>query len=288
MTTRKKQLASPETIRTYFGRPTQEVARLVDTHTRAVQAWLSSRAPQAARFDGLGVTATSTGLQVPLLNLALGAYYPPHINDDTIAGEIENIKLFFARRDVPWYWWIGPQPNPANIDDRLLQHSLVCDRPGLPALAARLPTHFPSLNPQAKVWQAASRADLKAASTIRRTAFGFPEGAGLTYFEDMADDWLRGDPARLFLVRLGDGPPAAIGALIIGAEIPGIYIMATLPEWGRRGLGKAVMAHMLSIAMEEGHQIIALTAGVKGYPLYRQFGFEHIFDYKIFTPVSQK
>jgi GNAT superfamily N-acetyltransferase len=223
-----------------------------------------------------------------LLNLALGAHYPPNTNGNTVASEIESVKSFFTQRDVPWYWWIGPQSNPANIGERLLQHDLVFDRPGLPALAARLPTHFPSPNPHAQVWQAATRTDLEAASTIRRVAFGFPKGVGLTYFEDMAADWLRGDPARLFLVRLDDGPPAAIGALIMGAGIPGIYIMATLPAWGRRGLGKAVMTHMLSTATEEGHQIIALTAGVKGYPLYRQFGFEHIFDFKIFAPNSQK
>ena len=97
----------------------------------------------------------------------------------------------------------------------------------------------------------------------------------------MSDDWLCGDPARLYLARLGNGPPAAIGALIMGAGIPGVYVMATLPEWGRRGLSKAILARILSEAAAEGHDMTALTAGPKGYPLYRQFGFEHIFDYTI-------
>jgi predicted N-acetyltransferase YhbS len=60
--------------------------------------------------------------------------------------------------------------------------------------------------------------------------------------------------------------------------------MATLPEWGRRGLGKAILARILTDAAADGHDLIALTAGVKGYPLYRQFGFEHIFDYAIYRP----
>jgi len=286
--TTRKQPASPETIQARFGQSWDDVARLADMHTRTVQAWLSSRAPQAARFDGLGVTATSTGLPVRLLNLGLGSHYPPETRDETISTEIEKVKTFFTNRNVPWYWWIGPHTSPANIGERLAQHGLVDGSPGLPALAAPLPTTFPALNQKAHVWQANSRADLEAASTIRRIAFGFPEGAALTYFEDMAEDWLRGDPARLYLVGLDDGPPVAIGALIMGAGIPGIYIMATLPEWGRQGLGKAVMAHMLSESMAEGHSIIALTAGVKGYPLYRQFGFEHIFDYKIFMPAPDE
>jgi GNAT superfamily N-acetyltransferase len=103
----------------------------------------------------------------------------------------------------------------------------------------------------------------------------------------MADDWLRGNPARLFLTKVGDGPPAAIGALIMGADIPGIYVMATQPEWGRQGLGKAVMARMVSAATAEGHTMLILTAGDMGYGLYKKFGFEHIFNYKLFGVISR-
>jgi len=148
-------------------------------------------------------------------------------------------------------------------------------------MVAPLPAKCPPLNPGAQVWLAQGRDDLEAASTIRRIAFGFPDGAAPDYFEAMADDWLGGDPARLYLARLGKGPPAAIGALIMGAGIPGVYVMATLPEWGRRGLGKAILARILVDATAERHGLVALTAGVKGYPLYRQFGFEHVFDYSL-------
>ncbi|MBI1878765.1 MAG: GNAT family N-acetyltransferase, partial [Chloroflexi bacterium] len=68
-----------------------------------------------------------------------------------------------------------------------------------------------------------------------------------------------------------------------GAELPGVYVMATLPEWGRQGLGRAILARILAQAAAEGHSLIMLTAGDQGYPLYRRFGFEHIFDYNIFS-----
>jgi GNAT superfamily N-acetyltransferase len=280
------QPASPETIQARFGRSWAEIARLSDLHTRTVQAWLSSRAPQANRFEGQGVKASSTGLRVPLLNLALGCDFPPETEEKTIDAEIEAVKAFFAHREVPWSWWIGPYTNPPDVTGLFARHQLVFEPPGLPAMAAPLPDPGPALNPELQVWQAADINDLKAASFIRRMAFRFPEGTALTYFEDMADDWLRGDPARLYLARAGHGPPVAIGALILGAEVAGIYIMATLPEWGRRGLGKAVMARMVNQAMAEGHRLLVLTAGTKGYPLYRQFGFEHIFDYQIFKLVE--
>ena len=170
---------------------------------------------------------------------------------------------------------------PAHLE----RHGLAFDPPPLPALVAALPAHCPSLNPDAHVWLADSRADLEAASAIRRIAFRFPEGAALDYFEAMADDWLSGHPARLYLARLADGPPAAIGALIVAAGYPGVYVMATLPEWSRRGLGKAILARILADAATDRHRLIVLTASSRGYPLYRQFGFEHIFDYAIYRLV---
>ncbi len=269
------------TLADRLGMPSDALVRLADEHTMAVQAWLSTRARHAARFDGLGVTAGSSGYMVTLLNLALGANYPPGTSDAFISSEIEAVKAFFADRGVPWYWWLGPRPHPPDMGKRLERHGLAFDRSSLPALVAPLPARCPPLNPRAQVWQAASRTDLAAASAIRRIAFRFPEGTALDYFEAMAEDWLRGSPARLYLARLPGGPPAAIGALILGAGVPGVYVMATLPQWGRRGLGKAILARVLSDAAADGHTSIVLTASRFGYPLYRQFGFQHVFDYRI-------
>ena len=276
--------ASPETILDRLGTPWDEVVRLTDEHTMAVQGWLSTRAPSAERFETLGFTAGSSGLAVRLLNLALGGRYPPGIDDQVISADIEAVKSFFASRSVPWYWWLGPNPCPPDMARRLEDHGLAFDPPPLPALVATLPARCPSLNPDARVWLAARRADLEAASAIRRIAFRFPAGAAVDYFQAMADDWLKGDPARLYLACLSDGPPAAIGALVTGAGIPGVYVMATLPEWARRGLGKAILARIIADAAADGHHLIALTASRLGYRLYRQFGFEHVFDYMIYHP----
>jgi len=268
------------------GKSWDEIARLADCHTTAVQAWLSTRAPRPARLDGLGTTACSTGHPVPLLNLALGGDYPPWTSAAVIDDEIQCVKEFFAERGVPWSWWLGPHLRPPDLPRRLEKHGLVCDRDRLPAMVAPLPARRSPPNPQAQVWQAQSRSDLEAASTIRRTAFRFPEGAAADYFEAMETDWLNGDPARLYLARLPDSPPAAMGALIMGAELPGVYVMATLPQWSRRGLGKAILDRILTDAAASGHSLITLTASRFGYPLYRQYGFEHVFDYAIYRPFS--
>jgi GNAT superfamily N-acetyltransferase len=272
---------SPQAIAERFGRPAAEIIRLADCHTLAVQQWLSTRAPGAATFRGDGIIAGSTGLAIPLLNLALGGQFDT-ADEETVEQEIETVIAFFEGRGVPWMWWLGPQVYPPDLAERLERHGLVPRERCLPALAARLPVPVAPVHPDIHVWRASDEADLEAASTIRHVAFRFPPGVALDYFEACAEDWLV--HTRLYLARIGEGPPAAIGALIMGAGYPGVYVMATLPDWQRRGLGRAIMARLAHEANATGHNLAFLTASPFGYPLYRQFGFKHIFDYQIYYP----
>ncbi|MCB9135035.1 MAG: GNAT family N-acetyltransferase [Anaerolineales bacterium] len=277
--------ATSETTQRLFGLTWEETARQAHRHTVAVQSWLSSRAPGRAVFMGTGITATSTGIREGLLNLAHSAYFSPEMSSETVENEIEAVRAFFHQRGVPFMWWLSPQATPTDMGARLLKHGMVLLDYRLPTLVAPLTTFTegPEYGSEIQVWQAQSQADLQAASTIRHTAFQFPNGVALAYFEDMAEDWLRGDPARLFVARVGhEGPPVAIGALIMGADLPGVYVMATLPEWEGQGLGKAILTRILQTARDEGHEKIVLTAGARAYSLYRKFGFEHIYEYELY------
>ncbi len=270
--------------------PTELIDR-ADRHTMDVQAWLSSRSPTAKRFLGQGIRASSTGIHVPLLNLALGAAFPTDAQLSDVDAEIEAVKAFFRERGVPWYWWMGPHPQPTDLPARLEQHEIMCDSPLLPTMVAALkdyvPDAAPSAPPEVRTWRATTLDDLRAASTIRRSAFRFPEGTALDYFEAMPESWLNNPDARLYLSARGDAP-AAIGALIMGAGIPGVYVMASIPVQQRSGLGKAVLRAIMQDAMESGIDMIVLTASSRGFGLYRQFGFVHIFDYQIFRPAPSE
>ena len=255
-----------------------EIIKIADKHTLAVQAWLSSRTPEAIRFQGLGTTVSSGGLPIDLSNLVLGAHYPSTVTVDEIDEEIQTVKRFFSERNVPWSWWLGPDIQPKDMLQRLSAHGLSRHAP-LPAMAAVLPTKKRTINPDITVWRAENHSDLEAASQIRRSIFDLLPDTTFSYFEDMATDWLRNEQAHLYLARFKDGPPASIGALIFGEGYPGVYVMTTLPEWGRKGLGSAILDRILRDAENNGHAMIFLTASAKGFPLYQKFGFEHLFDY---------
>lgn len=278
-------LSNEESIK-QFGKPLDELIQLTDQHTLAVQAWLSSRSPQAEKFEGKGIKASSTGFKVPLLNLALGCNFPAGSSDEEIEAEVKAVVDFFAKRNVPWYWWMNTQPSPKPIARILEKHGVTYDAP-LPAMAASLwqdKKTYPPYDENICIWRAKSIRDLQAASRIRRTAFKFPASEAITYFEDMPSDWLDdASPARLFLTGMNESEPVSIGAVIEGMGIPGIYIMATLPEHHRKGYGKAILTRLLSEAASTNHQIIVLTASKAGFGLYSQFGFSHLFNFDFYS-----
>lgn len=167
----------------------------------------------------------------------------------------------------------------------LERQDLILDRPALPAMIAPLnhPNTFARPDDRIRVWRAGSLSDLSQAGKIRNAAFRLPKGAAVEYFKIAADDWLTdSSPARLYLAAWRDEPAAAIGALVMGAGMPGVYVMATLPEYRRSGLGAAVLKRILHDALHKGGDTIALTASRFGYPLYARFGFMHLFDYRLY------
>jgi len=283
-------VASQETVQKVFDKTQDELTAIIDEHTLAVQTWLSSRSPRAETFQGRGIRASSTGFKIPLLNLALGCNFPSGTSDEEVEEEIETVKSFFARRNVPWYGWMNASPAPKNIRSLLEKHGLEFDAEPLPAMAASLKSDtstFPSYPGNIRIWQAKTIKDLQAASRIRRIAFKFQEGEALTYFEDMPADWLDNDSVKLFLAGERESEPASIGALIFSAGIPGIYVMATLPDHHRKGYGKAILTRLLREASSGGNEIVALTASKAGFGLYSQFGFHHIFGFDFYSLPAQ-
>lgn len=283
-----RTIASEETILKVFGRTQQELIALMDRHTLSVQSWLSSRSPQAVTFQGKGIRASSSGFKIPLLNLALGCNFPSTASDKEIEKEIETVKTFFSNRNVPWYLWISALPTPKHIHGILDRHGLAMDHPPLPAMAVSLMKYenYPGFSENIQTWKAGTIDDLKAAGTIRRMAFRFPAGEATHYFEDMASDWLENPSVKLFLAGEDYSEPVAIGALIIAEGVPGIYVMATLPEHHRKGFGKAILKRLMSEAVSGDHQFVVLTASKAGFGLYSQFGFHHIFSFDFYTSVS--
>ncbi len=107
---------------------------------------------------------------------------------------------------------------------------------------------------------------------------GFPPEI-FAFYEN--NEYLWADGAAAFLANL-DGRPAGISMTIVSHGVAGIYWVGTTEEARGRGLGRMMTAAAIDAGFELGATSAALQASPMGESLYRQMGFETVFDYHLY------
>jgi GNAT superfamily N-acetyltransferase len=116
--------------------------------------------------------------------------------------------------------------------------------------------------------------------TVYCACFGVPAAA--------VDDTLRVEAERTDagpVVRLAatvDGRVVGTALLLTTHDMAGIYVVTTLPEYRRRGIGTAITAAALETARERGYRVATLQASPLGEPVYRRMGFEKVSEYRLY------
>jgi GNAT superfamily N-acetyltransferase len=91
---------------------------------------------------------------------------------------------------------------------------------------------------------------------------------------------LQADNVAAFLAQL-EGRPAGIAMTIVSHEVAGIYWVGCTEEVRGRGLGRTMTATAVNAGFDLGAKTASLQASPMGESLYRQMGFETIFNYRL-------
>lgn len=86
------------------------------------------------------------------------------------------------------------------------------------------------------------------------------------------------DPQVCFLLALKHKQPVATALSFTTSKTTGIYMVATLPDYRRQGLGTALVCNLIS-----AHQPTILQATLQGESLYRQIQFIPAAKYYIYS-----
>jgi len=113
--------------------------------------------------------------------------------------------------------------------------------------------------------------DLQIADNIITSAFGFAASRA-----GEIRRYLSLEPNRWFLASYLDQPAGVLGATNYG-PFTCLGMMTVHKEFQRKGIGQALMEHMLKWTETQGIPYLRLDATDAGFPLYRRFGFE-VFD----------
>jgi ribosomal protein S18 acetylase RimI-like enzyme len=239
----------------------------------------ASRQPGEVR-ELPGVSIASAGAVFQMFNTAFLS--------SPVAGEAELERrillpmMHYNTRGLEWAYWVceGWMDPPARHRARQvferngLRHSV--DLPGMVAEHVAPPVKpLPRLDIR-RVGDAATR---EAFCTIGSVCFHVPEPWFLEVF-DGESVWDR------FAGYVGylNGEPIATTAAVLGGGAVGIYNVATLPQFQRRGYGEAVMRHALADARAlHGVERSILQSTPAGYRLYERMGYRTVTQVAVYA-----
>ncbi len=80
---------------------------------------------------------------------------------------------------------------------------------------------------------------------------------------------------ELFLAYL-EGKPVGTGTLFVHGEVGMVFHVATLPEYQRRGVGRAMMHYIMNKAVDRGLKKLVLNSSSVAEKLYYSLGFQKV------------
>lgn len=192
------------------------------------------------------------------------------------AGLAEQLAPFYAMRRA-MQWWLRWDTSPAQLREQLSAIGMrPWDRPPGMALAF-------------SAWQGAS--PLPGELTVRPvTTTAEAEHALAIICEVFGTDpvpmrhWCIDNPHFVVMLATLNEQPAGALAFQVRDGVAGVFHVATLPQWRRRGVAYAMVGQSLRMARDLGANVAALTSSAMAIPLYRSLGFREAGQYEFWIP----
>ena len=237
-----------------------------------MREWLRyiGSSPVAELYEGPELTWLLTGTPTPTLNTVLRTDADP----GSVDGLVEKTLAHFRAKNVPRFsWWVGSDTKPADLGQRLADHGLTySEGPTGMALDLRELEEDSPAPAGLEIEHVQGAEGLEEWAHAAFIGLGLPEastGIGVELFAGLGYDL----PLRSYLGTL-HGEPVATSQLFLGAGVVGIYIVATVPEARRQGIGTALTLTPLRDARAMGFRIGILHASPMGLGVYRRIGFQ--------------
>lgn len=188
--------------------------------------------------------------------------------------EIAEAIGYFDNKNLPFEWWISPSDKPNHLPlllEKVTLHQtdsctgLWLDLAHLSPLA-----HLPHFEIQKVTQQTQLQDFITVVSTTHLPA------AAATYYNRAASHLLKPScPAQLYVAYYQQEPVSALFLFLeTHAKVAGIYSVATIPAYRKRGFASQLTQSVLAFARKNNYHFAALQASASGLSLYKRLGFE--------------
>lgn len=263
---------------------TADIELTPDVFTRAIEAnlyetfvFLGSSIGEVIKADG--TVAFFTGLPIPMFNGVVSPQFTTGNADTYIDFFIDQARI----RGVPMMWQVGPSSEPFDVGDRLTAHGFV---PGgeVPSMAVDLLTLDQEAPPEGVFIRKILDLDhLRTAVTIMCDVFGIPQTFLDALLTMVAAGGTSEGAAMVHYAAWIDGEMVSVSTVAYASGVAGIYNVATLESYRRRGIGRAITLAPLLDARSRGCRIGILQSSDMGLSTYRKLGFQRYGQFRTFV-----
>ncbi len=251
----------------------------VDENLRAAMRFFGEASGSGEIQPLDGTIAMYSGLDYGVFNIALLTAPAQNGQLDT---RLREVSRFFRERTLRWSFWL--------CDDMLDSETLARSRQTFGAFGMRSISNPPGMLapalvppkhplPTIEVRKVNDRETRSSFAEITSICFDIPYLISrAVYLREEA--WNRGYEGYVGYI---DGKPVAIIAIVASADAIGIYSLATLPTYRRRGYGEALLrAARAEVARRTGLSQYVLQSTEAGYELYKRMGFRDVTKFSVY------
>jgi GNAT superfamily N-acetyltransferase len=210
-----------------------------------------------------GASAAATGTMATPLNRVIG---------EALDADLDGIAVLAQRlADDGLPHMIESRPGATALEDWCRNRGMT-SAPGVPLMTCTT-AHLNVPSDTAIGWRSLTAAEMPAHVDVASAGYGMDRAAlaGLDVSTLFDESFGAGLIAEL------DGVPACTGISIVAGEWVGVFVIATLAAFRRRGLGAALTAKLVTDAVERnGVSRALLQSSEMGKPVYESLGFETI------------
>jgi ribosomal protein S18 acetylase RimI-like enzyme len=223
-------------------------------------------------LDEGGILAVATGVPVAMLNIAF-VRQPLASPRDALTAAV----AFFDRQRLPFVVRV-------RMDTRQPEAAEARDALGDTVRYGAVPIPDPpSASADLNIVNVRDDKMLSQFQGVLAEGFGMPlEIAERLIVSDLS----RQDGVELYLGQ-ADGRAVAASTLVLTGSTAGIYNVATVNDFRRRGIGEAMTWHCVSRGLESGCSVAVLQASSMGRPVYERMGFRTVAPYRTFRRMEQ-
>jgi GNAT superfamily N-acetyltransferase len=219
-----------------------------------------------------GASAAATGTMSTPLNRVIGEALDADIDD------VAALRQRLVDDGLPHM--VESRPGATALENWCRSNGMTTTGPGVPLMTCSTTDLNPPSSDRAIRWRSLTAAEMPDHVDVATVGYGMdPE-----VLEAFKASTLFDEKFGAGLIAELDGMPACTGVSIVAGAWVGVFIVATIDTFRRRGLGAALTAKLVTDAVERnGVSRALLQSSEMGKPVYESLGFVTVEDWTRWT-----